>query len=84
MNRKKINENVKRKLYAESMGRCMNPHCQKELFRINGDIIEKAHIYPYCKTADNYIYILHILTSKVQAQTIRDMDNYNKFILNLN
>mgnify|MGYP000476599993 FL=1 len=42
MSRKEISENVKRKLYAESMGRCMNPHCQKELFRINGDIIEKG------------------------------------------
>lgn len=63
MNRKKINENVKRKLYAESMGRCMNPHCQKELFRINGDIIEKAHIYPYCKTADNSFENLVVLCS---------------------
>ena len=48
-----IDENVKRRLYAESMGRCMNPSCQRELFRYNGDIIEKAHIDPYCETADN-------------------------------
>lgn len=48
-----IEENVKRRLYAESMGRCMNPSCQRELFRKNGDIIEKAHIDPYCETADN-------------------------------
>lgn len=48
-----INETVKRKLYAESMGRCMNPSCQKELFGKNGDIIEKAHIEPCCKTADH-------------------------------
>jgi len=50
---REISENVKRRLYAESMGRCMNPACQKELFCHNGDIIEKAHIDPYCKTADN-------------------------------
>lgn len=48
-----IDEAVKRKLYAESMGRCMNPSCQRELFCKNGDIIEKAHIVPYSKRADN-------------------------------
>jgi len=48
-----IDEAVKRKLYAESMGRCMNPSCQRELFCKNGDIIEKAHIDAYCETADN-------------------------------
>jgi hypothetical protein len=51
--RKPILENVKRKLYAESMGRCMNPNCQAELFLNNGDIAEKAHIIPYCETEDN-------------------------------
>lgn len=50
--RKAIEENIKRKLYAESMGRCMNPKCEKELF-LNGDIAEKAHIIPHCDTADN-------------------------------
>ena len=53
MNRDNISVYVERKLYAESMGKCMNPNCRKELFRINGDVIEKAHIDPYCKTADN-------------------------------
>lgn len=48
-----IDEIVKRKLFAESMGRCMNPSCQRNLFCKNGDIIEKAHIEPYCETADN-------------------------------
>lgn len=48
-----IDENVRRRLYAESMGRCMNPSCHRELFRDKGDIIEKAHIDPYCETADN-------------------------------
>lgn len=48
-----ISEDVKRRLYAESMGRCMNPSCQRELFRKSGDVIEKAHIDPYCETADN-------------------------------
>ena len=51
--RKAITENIKRKLYAESMGRCMNPSCEIELFLTNGDIAEKAHIIPYCETEDN-------------------------------
>jgi len=50
---RKINENVERKMYAESMGRCMNPDCRKELFTQSGDIIEKAHIQPYSKTKNN-------------------------------
>ena len=53
MARKTIPIDVERKLYAESMGRCMNPNCQAELFRKKGNVIEKAHITPYCKTADN-------------------------------
>ena len=48
-----IDENTKRKLYAESMGFCMNPNCRCQLFREKGDIIEKAHIDAYCETADN-------------------------------
>lgn len=53
MSRKPIEENVKRRLFAESMGRCMNPNCRKELFCGDGDIIEKAHIDPYSETEDN-------------------------------
>ena len=53
MSSRYIDENVKRRLYAESMGYCMNPNCQCNLFAGTGDIIEKAHIDPYCKTADN-------------------------------
>lgn len=56
-----IDEPIKRKLYAESMGRCMNPNCQNELFTNNGDIIERAHIRPYCNTADNSFENLTIL-----------------------
>lgn len=61
MARKHIPIDVERKIYAESMGRCMNPDCQAELFRKNGDVIEKAHITPYCKTADNVYENLVIL-----------------------
>ncbi|WP_083378300.1 HNH endonuclease signature motif containing protein [Varibaculum massiliense] len=53
MNRKAIAENVKRRLWAESMGRCMNPDCRAELFIKNSDIMEKAHIGAYCETEDN-------------------------------
>lgn len=58
---REISEDVKRRLYAESMGRCMNPDCKKELFVYNGDIIEKAHIRPYCDTADNSFENLIVL-----------------------
>lgn len=61
MGRERIHENVKRRLYAESMGRCMNPSCQKELFISDEDIAEKAHIRPYCKDADNSYENLIIL-----------------------
>ena len=53
MSRKAIAENVKRRLWAESMGRCMNPDCQEELFINNSDIMEKAHIGAYYETEDN-------------------------------
>lgn len=61
MGRDPINVNVQRRLYAESMGRCMNPACKKELFSQSGDLIEKAHIDPYCKTADNSFENLVVL-----------------------
>lgn len=61
MGRESIPENIRRRLYAESMGRCMNPRCQKELFINDGDIVEKAHIRPYCKDADNSYENLIIL-----------------------
>lgn len=53
MARKAIPEYIQRRLYAESMGRCMNPACEKDLLLANGDIVEKAHIIPHCDTADN-------------------------------
>ena len=62
MSRIKIDKVVERKLYAESMGRCMNPECQVELFINDGDMIEKAHIgvamangFPKIKEVANYI-----------------------------
>lgn len=70
-----IDENTKRQLYAESMGHCMNPNCRKELFRTNGDIIEKAHIDPYCKTADNSFENLVILCPNCHT----DFDKNNAF-----
>ena len=53
MGRKKTEDTVLRKLYAESMGKCMNPDCKADLIFDKGDIIERAHIKPYCKTEDN-------------------------------
>lgn len=56
-----IDVNVERRIYAESMGRCMNPECKEDLFKINGDIMERAHIVPYCDTKDNSYENLIIL-----------------------
>lgn len=75
MNSRYIDESAKRKLYAESMGRCMNPNCQRELFCKNGDIIEKAHIDPYCKTADNSFENLILLCPSCHT----DFDKNNAF-----
>mgnify|MGYP000869122164 FL=1 len=61
MSRKPIAENVKRRLWAESMGRCMNPDCRTGLFINNSDIMEKAHIEEYCKTENNSFENLIIL-----------------------
>lgn len=61
MSRKSIAESVQRRLYAESMGMCMNPECQTELFFDSGDIMEKAHISPYAHTEDNSYENLIIL-----------------------
>lgn len=53
MPRKAISVDIQRRIIAESMGRCMNPSCNAVLFLDGGDIIERAHIVPYCETADN-------------------------------
>ena len=58
---RKISEHVHRKLYAESMGRCMNPDCEEMLVENNGDIMERAHIRPFCETSDNSFDNLIIL-----------------------
>lgn len=72
---REIAENVKRKLYSESMGRCMNPNCQIELFQNNDDIIEKAHIDPYCETADNSFENLVVLCPNCHTK----FDKFHQF-----
>ncbi|WP_052956588.1 HNH endonuclease signature motif containing protein [Lacticaseibacillus paracasei] len=61
MSRKPIGPDVQKRLWIESMGRCMNPDCQKNLFSEAGDILEKAHIDPYYKNEDNSFDNLVIL-----------------------
>lgn len=56
-----INQDIERRLYAESMGKCMNPECCEDLFKINGDIMERAHIVPFKDTKDNSFENLIIL-----------------------
>lgn len=85
MSREAISENVKRRLYAESMGRCMNPNCAQELFINDGDIGEKAHIRPYCKDADNSYENLIILCpnchkkfDKISAYNAEQVKNWKQ------
>ncbi len=61
MNRKAIDKNVERRLYAESMGKCMNPDCEADLFVDSSDIMERTHIAPYFETEDNSYENLIIL-----------------------
>ena len=61
MSRNQIGVHIERALYAESMGRCMNPNCQTELIIGENDIMEKAHIDAYCKTKNNSFDNLVIL-----------------------
>lgn len=61
MSRAPIPKNVERKLFAESMGVCMNPDCKSEIIKIENDIAEKAHIIPYHHTANNSFDNLIIL-----------------------
>lgn len=70
-----IEETVRKRLYAESMGRCMNPSCQQDFFRGNGDISEKAHIVPYCENADNTFENLVLLCPNCHT----DFDRNNAF-----
>lgn len=53
--RKKINTNIERKLYAESMGRCMNPKCKVKLFSedTGKSIGEMAHIKAHAIDQDD-------------------------------
>lgn len=61
MGRRYISVNVERRLWTESMGKCMNPDCQADLFTENTDIIEKAHINAYSVSEDNSFENLVIL-----------------------
>lgn len=75
MQRKKIPIKVERLLYAESMGRCMNPSCNKVVISSTGDISEKAHIVEYSSTKDHDFNNLIILCPNCHT----DFDKNNKF-----
>lgn len=64
MNRKNIPIQVERRLYCESMGKCMNPNCKKDFLYPQGDICEKAHIDAYCNSRDNTFDNLVILCTE--------------------
>ena len=61
MGRVSIPENVLRRLYAESMGRCMNPACQTELFIYDPNNFRElsvagrdvTFVYKYCLSKED-------------------------------
>ena len=50
--RKSVPTNVRRRLWAEAMGHCMNPACGKELIRNDANIGQMAHIIPHPEKGD--------------------------------
>ena len=89
MSRKEISENVKRRLYAECMGRCMNPNCKWdwENNKENNPQLELHHIDGNHKnnTLDNTLLLCpncHSLTDnykfKNAHKSTRDRRKYNK------
>ena len=80
MKKRYINSGVQRKLYAESMGRCMNPKCKVELFQEVDDISEKAHIEPFAETADNSFENLIILCPNCHTKFDKNLEFTQKEI----
>ncbi len=52
VNRKKVPMNVQRRLWADSLGRCMNPTCHAALFVRETNIGDMAHIHPHADNGD--------------------------------
>ena len=75
MARKVIPIDVERKLYAESMGRCMNPGCQAELFRKKGNVIEAKSIPSIEESCHNHILVFAAEKSRLSNQVI-DVKEY--------
>ena len=82
MGRKAISVEIERKLYAESMGRCMNPSCKIDLFDENGDIIEKAHIDSYCDSQNNDFENLVVLCPNCHTRFDKN-NNFTKEIVKM-
>ena len=73
--RRFIPNNVQRRLYAESMGRCMNPRCECEILNEEGYIGEIAHINPHSITQDDSYDNLILLCPNCH----KDFDKNHKF-----
>ena len=64
-----VPHNIERKLWAESVGYCMNPDCQSELIENNTNIGQMAHIKPHAVGGDVSFGNLILLCSKCHIQT---------------
>ena len=61
--------NIKRKLWAEAIGHCMNPDCQSELIENDTNVGQMAHIEPHAAGGDGSFENLILLCSKCHTQT---------------
>ncbi len=61
--------NIKRKLWAEAIGHCMNPDCQSELIQNDTNIGQMAHIEPHATGGDGSFENLILLCSRCHIQT---------------
>ncbi len=73
-----IDDITKKRLYAESMGYCMNPKCRCKLISKQGDISEKAHIVAYSISENNSFENLVLLCPSCHTR----FDKNNEFTSN--
>lgn len=64
-----VHRNIKRKLWAEAIGHCMNPDCQSELIENDTNVGQMAHIEPHAAGGDGSFENLILLCSKCHTQT---------------
>lgn len=82
MNRRPaVPRNIQRRLWAESIGRCMNPDCQADLIENGVSVGDMAHINPYKDGGSAIFENLILLCKKCHTQI--DAQRSNDTIIKL-